>query len=215
MTFIFKNIILKNDKIFLMRKINFKKRKIRESLSLTHTLSPLSLFLSLSLSIALPLFRDLSLSLSIALLSCLLLSPLLFSSAQERGKCLRRGPSLPFALLHTCVRVHFSEEGEICPLLPSPSSSLSCATFSHEREACACSLSHTSSPRSFLHLCFLNLKTSKKSLDFNLITFFPVDLTETHHCSNSKITFENLSIIFWYINLRIQRLYFSHINDEY
>ena len=57
-----------------------------------------------------------------------------------------------------------------------------------------------SSPCSFSsfhhHFRFLNIKIPKIASDFNLLTFLPVDSTSTCHCSNLKISFEELSINF-------------------
>ena len=56
-----------------------------------------------------------------------------------------------------------------------------------------------SSPRTFssFHQSFSLSKsknTKKMSYDFNILTFLPVNLTLTCHCSNLKIRFEELSI---------------------
>ena len=46
-----------------------------------------------------------------------------------------------------------------------------------------------------VHLRFLNLKkTTKIFIDFNLLTFLPVDLNLTCRCSNLKSYFDELSI---------------------
>ena len=53
---------------------------------------------------------------------------------------------------------------------------------------CSFSLFHCSSPLSKYK------KTPKIFLDFNLLTFLPMDSTSTHYCSNLKIRFKELSI---------------------
>ena len=45
------------------------------------------------------------------------------------------------------------------------------------------------------HFCFLYLKTPKIFLDFKLLTFLFMDSISTHHYSNLKFRFEELSIM--------------------
>ena len=70
-----------------------------------------------------------------------------------------------------------------------------------------------------VHLYFLNLKRQKIFLDFNLIAFLLVDSTSTCHCSNRKIRFEELSLIFWYVigafNDNIWPLFESEVSNEF
>ena len=50
------------------------------------------------------------------------------------------------------------------------------------------------------HFRFLNLKMPQKFLDFNLLTFLPIDSTSTCHFSNLQIRFEELNIIYTFNN---------------
>ena len=58
------------------------------------------------------------------------------------------------------------------------------------------------------YLYLLNLKIPKLFLDFNILSFLPVELTFTHHYYKFPNRIQRVEFNFLYVNLRIQRLYF-------